>query len=156
MGASFFLCINIIIAEMEQNRNNSAFDETQLTFLNVIEEEFILFLWWWNNRKILIINPGGTSTKIAVFEDDQELFKASIDHTAEELKPYTHVFDEFEYRKNLIVKTVEEAGYSISDFGCVAGRGGLCRPVEGGTYAVNDRMIEDFRNIEWNRKKIFL
>ncbi|MDY5450477.1 MAG: hypothetical protein SPG71_03750 [Clostridia bacterium] len=106
--------------------------------------------------KILIINPGGTSTKIAVFEDDQELFKASIDHTAEELKPYTHVFDEFEYRKNLIVKTVEEAGYSISDFGCVAGRGGLCRPVEGGTYAVNDRMIEDFRNIEWNRKKIFL
>ena len=94
--------------------------------------------------------------KIAVFEDDQELFKASIDHTAEELKPYTHVFDEFEYRKNLIVKTVEEAGYSISDFGCVAGRGGLCRPVEGGTYAVNDRMIEDFRNIEWNRKKIFL
>ena len=91
-------------------------------------------------------NPGGTSTKIAVFEDDQELFKASIDHTAEELKPYPHVFDEFEYRKNLIVKTVEEAGYSISDFGCVAGRGGLCRPVEGGTYAVNDRMIEDFRN----------
>ena len=101
--------------------------------------------------KILIINPGGTSTKIAVFEDDQELFKASIDHTAEDLKPYTHVFDEFEYRKNLIVKTVEEAGYSISDFGCVAGRGGLCRPVEGGTYAVNDRMIEDFRNIERNR-----
>lgn len=96
--------------------------------------------------KTLIINPGGTSTKIAVFEDDQELFKASIDHTAEELKPYPHVFDEFEYRKNLIVKTVEEAGYSISDFGCVAGRGGLCRPVEGGTYAVNDRMIEDFRN----------
>ena len=96
--------------------------------------------------KILIINPGGTSTKIAVFEDNQELFKASIDHTAEELKPYPHVFDEFEYRKNLIVKTVEEAGYSISDFGCVAGRGGLCRPVEGGTYAVNDRMIEDFRN----------
>ncbi|MDD5823473.1 MAG: butyrate kinase [Firmicutes bacterium] len=96
--------------------------------------------------KILIINPGGTSTKIAVFEDEQEVFKASIDHTAEELKPFPHVFDEFEYRKNLIIDTVEKAGYEIKEFGCVAGRGGLCRPVEGGTYAVNDLLIEDFRN----------
>lgn len=96
--------------------------------------------------KLLTINPGGTSTKIAVYEDEQELLKASIDHTAEELKPYPHVFDEFEYRKNLIIKTVEEAGFDIREFGCIAGRGGLCRPVEGGTYAVNDRMIEDLRN----------
>lgn len=96
--------------------------------------------------KILIINPGGTSTKIAVFEDEQEVFKASIAHTAEELKPFPHVFDEFEYRKNLIIDTVEKAGYDIKEFGCVAGRGGLCRPVEGGTYAVNDLLIEDFRN----------
>lgn len=96
--------------------------------------------------KLLIINPGGTSTKIAVYEDVNEIFKASIDHTAEELKPFEHVFDEFEYRKNLILDTVKEAGFDISEFGCVAGRGGLCKPVEGGTYTVNDRMIEDFRN----------
>ncbi|MBQ0005045.1 MAG: butyrate kinase [Clostridiales bacterium] len=96
--------------------------------------------------KILIINPGGTSTKIAVYEDEQEVFKASIDHTAEELKPYPHVFDEFEYRKNLILNTVKDAGFDISEFGCVAGRGGLCKSVEGGTYAVNDALIEDFRN----------
>lgn len=96
--------------------------------------------------KLLIINPGGTSTKIAVYEDENELFKASIDHTAEELKPYSHVFDEFEYRKNLIIQTVQDAGFDIQEFGCIAGRGGLCRPVGGGTYAVNDRMIEDFQN----------
>lgn len=96
--------------------------------------------------KLLIINPGGTSTKIAVFEDEKEVFKASIDHTAEELKPFEHVFDEFEYRKKLILDTVAEAGFDVREFGCIAGRGGLCKPVEGGTYSVNDRMIEDFRN----------
>lgn len=96
--------------------------------------------------KILIINPGGTSTKIAVYENEQEVFKASIDHTAEELKPFPHVFDEFEYRKDLIENTVKEAGFELSEFGCIAGRGGLCRPVQGGTYAVNNLMIEDFRN----------
>ena len=66
--------------------------------------------------KILVINPGGTSTKIAVFDDEKEIFKASIDHSAEELKPFAHVFDEFEYRKCLIEDTVKQAGFEIKDF----------------------------------------
>ncbi len=96
--------------------------------------------------KLLIINPGGTSTKIAVYKDQNELFKITIDHSAEDLKPFPHVFDEVEYRKKLILKTVADAGFDIKEFGCIAGRGGLCRPVQGGTYTINDRMIEDFRN----------
>lgn len=96
--------------------------------------------------KLLIINPGGTSTKIAVYEDDRELFKKSIPHTAEELAPFPHVFDEYEYRKDLILKVVEEAGFALSSFGCVAGRGGLMRPISGGTYRVNDKMVADLRN----------
>lgn len=96
--------------------------------------------------RILVINPGGTSTKIAVYENDNEVFKKSISHTAEELKPFAHVFDEFEYRKELITGAVEEAGYHLSTFDCVAGRGGLMRPVPGGTYVVNDKMVDDLRN----------
>ena len=96
--------------------------------------------------KILVINPGGTSTKIAVFEDEKELFKRSITHTAEDLMPYPHVFDQYSYRKDLIEKTVEEAGYPLSGFDCVVGRGGLVRPIPGGTYRVNDRMIDDLRS----------
>lgn len=96
--------------------------------------------------KLLIINPGGTSTKIAVYEDEKELIKKSIVHTAEELKPFPHVFDEFEYRKNLIVNTVESEGISLSELSAVVGRGGLVRPVPGGTYFVNDAMVEDLRN----------
>lgn len=96
--------------------------------------------------KLLIINPGGTSTKIAVFEDENEVFKKSIPHTAEELAPFPHVFDEYEYRKELIVKTVREEGYQLEDFDCVAGRGGLMHPIPGGTYRVNDKMVEDLKN----------
>ena len=96
--------------------------------------------------KILVINPGGTSTKIAVFEDEKELFKENITHTGEELKVYPHVFDQFAFRKELILKAVEKAGFDISTFSAVAGRGGLMNPIPGGTYTVNDRMVDDLRN----------
>ena len=58
-------------------------------------------------EKLLIINPGSTSTKIAVFEDETPLFTESIVHTPEELEPFEHVADQYEFRKNLIVKTLE-------------------------------------------------
>lgn len=96
--------------------------------------------------KLLIINPGGTSTKIAVFENEEEIFKKSIPHTAEELEPFAHVFDEYEYRKDLIIKTIEEAGFKIKEFECIVGRGGLMHPITGGTYRVNDKMVDDLKN----------
>ena len=96
--------------------------------------------------KLLIINPGGTSTKIAVFENEDEIFKKSIPHTAEELEPFAHVFDEYEYRKDLILKTIKEVGFKIDEFDCVAGRGGLMHPITGGTYRVNDKMVDDLKN----------
>lgn len=95
--------------------------------------------------KVLVINPGGTSTKIAVFEDSVQLFKSNITHTAEDLKPFHRVFDQFGYRKALILRAVEEQGIALKDLSAVAGRGGLMEPIPGGTYAVNDRMVEDMR-----------
>lgn len=95
--------------------------------------------------KILVINPGGTSTKIAVFEDEKELFKENITHTGEDLKGFPHVFDQFGYRKDIILETLKKAGFEIRTFAAVAGRGGLMNPIPGGTYTVNDRMVEDLR-----------
>lgn len=96
--------------------------------------------------KILVINPGGTSTKIAVFEDAKELFKTSVTHTAEDLAKFPHVFDQFAYRKDLILTAIENAGFNIKEFSAIAGRGGLMNPITGGTYNVNDRMIADLKN----------
>ncbi len=96
--------------------------------------------------KILVINPGGTSTKIAVFEDEKQLFKTNITHTAEDLKPFRQVFDQFAYRKELILRAVTEQGVKLEELSAVAGRGGLMEPIPGGTYAVNDRMVEDMRS----------
>ncbi len=96
--------------------------------------------------KILVINPGGTSTKIAVFENENELFKTSITHTAEDLSGFKRVFDEFDYRKQLIMNTLDNHNFNINEFGCVVGRGGLMKAIEGGTYPVNDAMISDLEN----------
>lgn len=96
--------------------------------------------------KILVINPGGTSTKIAVFDNEKALLKTSITHSAEDLKPFNRVFDEYSYRKNLILDTLKANDHDIKDFGCIVGRGGLMKPIEGGTYAVNEAMIADMKN----------
>ena len=96
--------------------------------------------------KIQVINPGGTSTKIAVFEDEKQLFKTNITHTAEDLKPFRQVFDQFAYRKELILRAVTVQGVKLEELCAVAGRGGLMEPIPGGSYAVNDRMVEDMRS----------
>ena len=93
--------------------------------------------------KILVINPGATSTKIAVFDEDQQLFKLGIDHSAEELDQFERVIDQADYRKTAILNAVTEAGYQLEDFDAVCGRGGLYRPIPSGTYAVNDKVMHD-------------
>ena len=96
--------------------------------------------------KVLIINPGATSTKIAVFEEEEQLFKLGIDHSAEELAQFEKVIDQADYRKDAILKAVAEAGFQLSDFDAVCGRGGLYRPIPSGTYAVNDKVMADVEN----------
>ena len=93
--------------------------------------------------KVLIINPGATSTKIAVFEEDRQLFKLGIDHSAEELDRFEKVIDQADYRKEAILTAVAEAGFRLTDFDAVCGRGGLYRPIPSGTYAVNDKVMAD-------------
>lgn len=96
--------------------------------------------------RILAINPGGTSTKISVFDDKREILKKSIVHTREDLKPYKKVFDEYEYRKSLILDALRKEKIELNSIDATVGRGGLMKPIEGGTYRVNYKMIDDLRN----------
>ena len=93
--------------------------------------------------KLLIINPGATSTKVAVFENDQELSRVNIDHPAETLAPFKRIIDQKEYRLGLILKWLDDNGYPLSDFAAVCGRGGLLRHIPSGTYEVTDKAIQD-------------
>ncbi len=93
---------------------------------------------------ILVINPGSTSTKIAVYEDEKQILKKNSSHSIEELSAYENIIDQYEFRKNLVVKEVNEACIPFK-FDAVIGRGGLAKPVEGGVYEINQRMIDDTR-----------
>ncbi|MCL1973800.1 MAG: butyrate kinase [Bacteroidetes bacterium] len=93
--------------------------------------------------KILAINPGSTSTKIAVFENEQLQFSKSIRHETEELNRYAKVAHQFEFRKELIVKELAEQHIMLSDFSAIVGRGGLLKPIPSGVYEVNQAMTDD-------------
>lgn len=95
--------------------------------------------------KLLIINPGSTSTKIGVYEDEKELFEETLRHTNEELKQFDTIFDQFQFRKDLILKFIDKKNFDIRTLDAIVGRGGLLKPIEGGTYTVNDAMIEDLK-----------
>lgn len=94
-------------------------------------------------KSILIINPGSTSTKIAVYEDDKQVFEEKISHSVEELKPFPNIISQFEFRKNLVLETLKARNFDITKLDAVCGRGGMLRPLESGTYLVNERMIQD-------------
>ncbi len=95
--------------------------------------------------RILAINPGSTSTKIAVFENEKEVWSTKITHSAEELAGYDLISDQYDFRKEVILNELEKAGIDISSFHGIVSRGGLLRPIEGGTYLVDDRLLDDLR-----------
>ncbi len=96
--------------------------------------------------RVLAINPGSTSTKVAVFQNTEPVFLKNITHSTEELAPYPKVTDQFEFRKQVILQQVCDAQINIEKVRAVVGRGGLLRPVASGVYEVNEKMIADLRN----------
>jgi len=95
--------------------------------------------------KLLIINPGSTSTKIGVFEDDVSVYEKTLRHSMEELSPFKKMTDQYDFRMGIIVAALEEAGIRVNELSAVVGRGGLVKPLAGGTYHVNEAMLEDLR-----------
>ncbi len=96
-------------------------------------------------KYILAINPGSTSTKVAVFENEEKLILKKIEHKTEDLEKFEKITDQHQYRLDLILNWLNEEGISTSSLKAVVGRGGLLRPMPSGTYIVTDKMIEDLK-----------
>ncbi len=94
----------------------------------------------------LIINPGSTSTKIGVFEDETLLFDETLRHPTEEISKYATIIDQKDFRKDIIISFLKEKNFDINSLNVVVGRGGLLKPIPSGTYEVNDRLLEDLRS----------
>jgi len=95
--------------------------------------------------RILTINPGSTSTKIAIFDNEKNVFEETLTHSSDEIGKYATIFDQYEFRKNVILETLNEKGINLTKLDAVVGRGGLLKPIEGGTYSVDENMIEDLK-----------
>ena len=95
--------------------------------------------------KSLIINPGSTSTKIGVFEDETLPFEETLRHSTEEIAQYATIVDQKDFRKNIIVNLLKEKDFDINSLNMVVGRGGMLKPIPGGTYAVSDDLLEDLK-----------
>lgn len=91
-------------------------------------------------QRILAVNPGSTSTKIAVYEDGKSIFSETLRHSAEELAPFKKITDQYDFRKKVIEQALEKAGIQVNTLGAVIGRGGLFKPIPSGTYLVSEEM----------------
>ena len=90
---------------------------------------------------ILAINPGATSTKIAVYCSNKFVFLKTLRHSDADLEDFPRVIDQLQYRKELVIKEVKENHIPFDQVGMIIARGGLIRPIESGIYQVNQRMI---------------
>ncbi|KAF2958948.1 butyrate kinase [Thermotoga sp. Ku-13t] len=99
--------------------------------------------------RILVINPGSTSTKLAIFEDEDCKISQTIYHDLSELSKYVRLFDQYEFRKQTLLRFLEDSGYRPGDFSAVVGRGGLIRPIPSGTYEVDETMLEELRQAKY-------
>ncbi len=98
------------------------------------------------NYRILAINPGSTSTKIAVYDNEKQLLVKAINHKIEDLEVYERIQDQFEMRKNEVLKYLKENDIDLNSINAIVGRGGLLPPVKSGAYLVNEEMIDRLVN----------
>ncbi len=96
--------------------------------------------------RILAINPGSTSTKIAVYENENQILVKGIDHRAEELSKFNSIQEQFEMRKEEVIKALRENNIEIKSLNAIVGRGGMLPPVKSGAYLVNEEMLDRLRN----------
>lgn len=99
--------------------------------------------------RILVINPGSTSTKLAIFEDEKQVASKTLRHTPEELSQFKRLIDQYEFRVNVIEDFLKTLGFEYKDFNAVVGRGGLVRPIPSGTYLVDELMVEELKQAKY-------
>lgn len=96
--------------------------------------------------RLLIINPGSTSTKVAIYENEKLIEGKSIQHSSEDLKGFGDIWEQYDFRKNGIVNAVKELGFTLNDFDSIACRGGNVKPILGGIYLINEKMLKDMKS----------
>jgi len=96
-------------------------------------------------KLILVLNPGSTSTKFALFEEEKMLFEKTLAHSHSDIADYKNITDQFEFRKNLIIQELNNRNCDLGRIAVVVGRGGLVKPIESGIYEVNEKMIADLK-----------
>jgi len=95
--------------------------------------------------KQLVINPGSTSTKIGIYENLKVVLEKTLRHSEKDLSEYESIIEQLEFRKKIIHEAIQEIGLKENDFDAVVGRGGLLKPMEGGTYKVNKEMVNHLK-----------
>lgn len=95
--------------------------------------------------RILVINPGSTSTKIGVFDNKHCIFEKTIRHNMDDLSQFRRIIDQYAFRRQILLEQLDHEGINISKLNAVCARGGLLRPIEGGTYKVNEAMLQDLK-----------
>lgn len=98
------------------------------------------------NVRILAINPGSTSTKIAVYENTNPIFIKNLKHSSVDLEKFENLAAQFEFRKNIILDELHKAEIDLQTINAIVGRGGLVKPIESGVYRINENLIRDLRN----------
>jgi butyrate kinase len=98
------------------------------------------------DKFILTINPGSTSTKIAVFKNTKPIFTKTISHPSEELKPFKKIADQYLFRKEIILKELKDADINLDLIRAVVGRGGVVKPIPSGVYTINEKLKFDLLN----------
>ncbi|MBU5678233.1 butyrate kinase [Alkaliphilus sp. MSJ-5] len=98
------------------------------------------------SHKILAINPGSTSTKIALYSGESMVFTKTIDHSPEELNKFNNIADQFDYRKDIILEVLKKGGCELTELSAVVRRGGILPPVESGAYRINKDMVDRLKN----------
>ncbi len=93
-------------------------------------------------RLILALNPGSTSTKIAIYDETECIFVETLRHSNEELEKYNSIFEQYEFRKNIILEKVKSSGIDVNSLSAIVGRGGMFKPIQSGTYVVNEAMLD--------------
>ena len=103
-------------------------------------------------HRLLVINPGSTSTKVAVYEDEQPLFIETLRHSSQEIGAYSHILDQYDFRLQTVLDLLEDKGLPLTSLSAAVGRGGLLRPISSGTYRVGATMLAELRRRDKERE----
>jgi butyrate kinase len=103
-------------------------------------------------HRLLVINPGSTSTKVAVYQDERPLFVETLRHSNQEIGAFAHILDQFDFRLQTVLAFLQDRQIPLDSLAAVVGRGGLLRPIPSGTYLVNERMLAELRQRDKERE----